>query len=246
VKIGRFRLAFLGGRGKTYTHYMQTQDAPAEIIFKFWPWFEANRKRLIIAGVIVAVAACVWFFISTQQQQKAMEAGKAYTQFQLNMPSTSSAQQVADGFAKIASQYAGTLAGERARLQVGATLFSGNQYADAQAQFASFLAAEKGSTLAVQAQYGIGACLEAQGKLDAALPEYRKVVTGFPDSTEATAAKFSQGRVLELQGKLTEAVNFYQETVRSSQAGSSLASEASQRIALLQVKIAAEKPASKS
>ena len=26
---------------------MQTQDAPAEIIFKLWPWLEANKNRLI-------------------------------------------------------------------------------------------------------------------------------------------------------------------------------------------------------
>ena len=32
---------------------MQTQDAPAEIIFKLWPWLEANQKRLIAVAVAI-------------------------------------------------------------------------------------------------------------------------------------------------------------------------------------------------
>jgi len=62
---------------------------------------------------------------------------------------------------------------------------------------------------------------------------------------EVVAAKFAQGRVMELQGKLTEASAYYQEVARSPLAGS-MASEAAQRIALIQVKLSAAKPAAKS
>ncbi|HEY2328309.1 MAG TPA: tetratricopeptide repeat protein [Verrucomicrobiae bacterium] len=224
---------------------MQTQDAPAELIFKFWPWFEANRKRLIIAGVAAVVGGFVWFYISTQKQQAEQDAGLSYTQLQLSMPPNPTTQQVVDGYLKIAGKYAGTLAGQRARLQAGALQFGAGNYADAQTQFQSFLTAETGSPLAALARMGVASSLEAQGKLDDALAAYRAVVAGFPDSTDAIVAKFSQGRVLELQGKLSEAVTFYQDAARSPLAGS-LASEAGKRIALIQVKLASAKPAIKA
>jgi len=236
-----FGLPFGAGREKLHAHNMQTQDAPAEIIFKFWPWFEANRKRLAIAGAVVAVLVLAWFYISARQQQAVVDAGQAYTQFQLDMPPTPNVQQVVDGYLLVASKYPGTLAGQRARLEACATLFSAGRYADAQAQFQGFLAAETASPLAAQARLGIAASLEAQGKLDEALAAYRSAA-GKPGSPEAIAAKFALGRVLELQGKLAEAVNAYQETLREPLAGS-MANEAGQRIALLQAQLVPAKPA---
>lgn len=223
---------------------METQDASAEFMFKFWPWFEANRNRLIIAAVVLVLAFFVWLFISTKQQQKEVAAGQAYTEYLLNQPPASAAQQVADGFLKIANDYAGTLAGQRARLQAGETLFAAGKYADAQAQFQNFLTTEGGSSLAVQAQSGVAASLEAQGKLDDAVAAYRKVMTSYPDSGDAIVAKFALGRVLELQGKLSEAVTAYQDVTKLPLAGS-LAQEAGQRIAQIQTKLAAAKPVAK-
>jgi predicted negative regulator of RcsB-dependent stress response len=228
---------------------METQDASAEFMFKFWPWLEANRKRLIIAAVVLVLAFFTWFFISTQHQQKEVAAGQAYTQFLLNQPPASAPQQVADGYLKIANDYSGTLAGQRARLQAAATLFEAGHYADAQTQFQNFLTSEGGSSLASQAQSGLAASLEAQGKLDEALAAYRKVVTAYPDSTDVIMAKFAQGRVLELQGKLKDAVAAYQDVTKSPLAGS-LGSEAAQRASQIQTKLAAAtsatKPAAKS
>jgi len=219
---------------------MQTQDVSAEIAFKFWPWFEANGKRLIIAAVAVVVAFFVWFFISTQRAQKEVAAGQAYTQLMLNTPATP--QQAVDSYLQLAKQYDGTVAAQRAQLQAAAVMFNAGRYVDAQAQFQSFITANAGNALLPTAKLGIAACLESEGKLEDALTNYRTVSTANPDSNEAITAKFSMGRILELQGKLSEAVTAYQEVTRLPLAGS-LAQEAGQRIALLQVKIAASKPA---
>jgi predicted negative regulator of RcsB-dependent stress response len=224
---------------------MQTQDAPAEFIFKLWPWLEANRKRLLFIGAGAAVVIFVWYFLATQREQKEQAAGQAYTQFQLSQPPSSSAQQVADGYLKIASQYAGTVAGQRARLQAAAILFSAGKYPDAQTIFQNFAATESGSSLQAAANLGVAACLEAQGKLDEALTKYNSVSSSYPNTNEATDARFAQGRILELQGKLNEALTYYQEIARVQLAGS-LASEAGQRAALIQVKLATAKPAAKS
>jgi predicted negative regulator of RcsB-dependent stress response len=238
-------LPFGGGTEKISIYDMQTQDAPAEFIFKLWPWLEANRKRLTIIGAGVAVVIFVWYFVATQRAQKELAAGQAYTQFQLAQPPTSPAQQIADGYLKIANQYAGTLTAQRARLQAAAILFSAGKYPDAQAIFQNFATAETGSSLLAAANLGIAACLEAQGKLDEALAKYGSVVSSYPNTNESNDARFAQGRILELQGKLSDALTRYQEIARIQLAGY-LASEAGQRAALIQAKLAVAKPAAKS
>ena len=224
---------------------METQDASAEFLIKFWPWFEANRKRLIYAAVAAVVVLFIWYFIATQREQRAIQAGQDYTKLQLTLASGLSAQQAADVYLKLAAQYAGTPAAERAQLQAAAVLYNAARYDDALAQFKNFLSANSGSSLASVAHLGAGASLEATGKLDGAVTEYRAVATGFPNSSEALPAKFALGRVLEAQGKLSDASSYYQEVTRAQLAGS-LGSEAAQRLAGIQAKLAAAKPASKS
>jgi predicted negative regulator of RcsB-dependent stress response len=221
---------------------MQTQDASAEFLIKFWPWLEANRQRLIVMAVAVVVVLFFWYYIDTQKEQKAINAGQAYTQLQLSMAPNPTVQQVSEAFLKLASQYAGTIAAERAQLQAAAVLFDAGRYADAQAQFQKFLDANHGSSLAAAAQLGVAASLESQNKLADAATAYRMVTTSYPNSAEALPAKFSLGSVLEAQGKTTEAIGYYQEVARMPLAGS-LASEAAQRLAQIQ---AATKPAAKS
>ncbi len=221
---------------------MQTQDAPTELLIKFWPWFEANRKRLIVTAVAAGAILLIWYFITTQREQKAINAGQAFTTLQLTLPPSSTAQQVAEDFSQLASKYSGTLAGQRAQLQAASVLFDAGRYAEAQAQFDKFSGANPGSPLAAAARLGVAASLEAQDKLEEAATAYRAVISSYPESTEALPAKFSLGRVLELQGKLTEATSYYKEVTRSQLAGS-LGQEAAQRLAQIQVKLAAAKPA---
>ena len=140
---------------------MQTQDAPTELIFKLWPWLEANRTRLIggAAGLLVVIGG--YQFYSWQHEQTEIAAGEALTQL-LVVPSTSANPgQIADAFAQLGSKYAGTAAGQRAQLQAGAALFSSGRYADAQAQFQKYLATGDTGPLAGTAQLGVGASLEA-------------------------------------------------------------------------------------
>jgi len=212
---------------------MQTQDAPTEFLIRFWPWFEANRKRLAGFAVAVVVILLAGYFYSTEQAQKAVDAGQAYTQLQLNLPPNPTAQQVADGFLQLAQKYPGTLAAGRAQLQAASVLFSAGRYADAQALFQKFADANAGGALAAAAQFGVAASLEAQNQLEPAAAKYRMVMTGYGSSTEALPAKFSLARVLETQGKLKEAAGYYSEVAHSPMAGS-LAQEAAQRLATIQ------------
>jgi predicted negative regulator of RcsB-dependent stress response len=220
---------------------METQDASAEFLLKLWPWFEANRKRLIYGAVTVVAVLFVWYFIVTQQEAKALAAGQALAKVQLTLPQNPSAPQVADAYLKIAAQYAGTVAAERAQLEAAAVLFSAGRYDDAQAQFQKLAAANPASPVAPAARLGSATSLEALNKLDAAAAEYRAVASAYPNSAEALPAKFSLARLLEGQGKLSDALAAYQEVVRAPLAGS-YGNEAAQRIGQLQAKLAV-KPA---
>jgi tetratricopeptide (TPR) repeat protein len=174
------------------------------------------RPAEVLGGVMAAIAVfVVWYFITTQRAQKAIAAGQAYTQLELNLPPTETVQQVADAFLKIASDYPGTLSAQRAQLQAANLLFGAGRYEDAQAAFQQFLDANSGSPLFAAAQFGVAASLEAENKLDLAAAAYRTVTASYPNSPEALSAQFSLGRTLEAQGKLTEATGYYQGVMRA-------------------------------
>jgi TolA-binding protein len=218
---------------------MQTQDAPAEFLFKLWPWLEANRNKLIGALAAILVVMAVGYFISAQHAQREVDAGQALTMLMVSPPANSS--QAADALAALASKYAGTAAGQRAQLQAGAALFNAEKYPEAQAQFQKFLDANPSGTLAATAQLGVGACLEAQNKTDLAANAYQRVVLAFKDSPSVPEADFALGRIAEQQNKLTEAMTYYQDAARAAMGGS-LAQEAMIHASEMKTKIAAAAP----
>jgi predicted negative regulator of RcsB-dependent stress response len=220
---------------------MQTQDAPAEIIFKLWPWLEANKTRLIGAGAAVVVVAGIFYFISSQKEQREIAAGQALSLLMVNPPGNAGSSQMAEAFEQIAAKYAGTAAGLRAQLQAGAALFNAGSYADAQAQFQKYLDAGVTGPLAATAQLGVAASLEAQNKLDLAVPAYQKVTSVYAGTASVLPAEFALGRITEQQNKLTEALSHYENAARSAQ-GSALAQEAAMRASALKAKTAAAAP----
>jgi predicted negative regulator of RcsB-dependent stress response len=224
---------------------MQTQDAPAEFLFKLWPWLEANKNRLIGALVAVIIFAGVMYFISSQREQKEIDAGQALTLLLESPPADASGGQMAVAFAQLAAKYPGTAAGQRAQLQAAAAQFSAGSYDDAQAQFQKYLDTSSTGPLAATAQLGVAASLEAQDKLDLAAAAYQKVVASYSSSTSYLPAEYALGRIAEQQNKLTEAESRY-EIVAGASLGGTLAQEAHQHALEIKTKIAAApKPAVK-
>ncbi len=211
---------------------MQTQDAQTELLIKFWPWFEANRNRIIGFAVAVTVIFLVIYFYTTEQAQKAVDAGNAYTQLQLNQPPNPTVDQVAAEFQQLANKYPGTLAAQRALVQSASVLYSAGRYADAQAAFAKIVATSSGGALAAGSQFGVAASLEAQNQLEAAAAAYRTVFTSYPNAPEAISAKFALARILQSQNKAAEASSYYAEVAHTQLAGS-LAQEAAERLSEL-------------
>jgi len=221
---------------------MPAQDAPTAVLFKLWPWVEANKNRVIAGAGIIIVAIFLFSFFSWQREQKEIVAGRALTQLTLSNPANMSAGQLADAYLKIASEYPGTLAGRRAWLQGAAALFAAGKFADAQAQFQKFLDAHPDGDFSASAALGVAASLDALGRLDLAIGAYQRVVNGFSDVVAATTAKFALARIDEQQGKFTDALNVYESIARSSP-GSPSASEAGMRAVELRTKVASATPA---
>ena len=221
---------------------MELQEAPAAYLFKLWPWIEANRIRVIWGGGIIVVAAGLISFYSWQRDQKEITAGKALTQLMTSIPRNATASQQADLYLKIATDYQGTSAAQRALLQGAAMLFAAGRYADAQMQFQKFLNAYPGSFFAAQADLGVATSLDAQGKTDVAAGVYQRIINTYSDAMAANSARFGLAQIDEHQGKLTDAMNLYEDIMRAMP-NSSLSSEAGMRAMELKMKL---QPASSS
>lgn len=216
-----------------------TQDVPAEIIFKLWPWVEKNRNKLIGVGVLIFVAVSVYHFMSAAREENERAAGAALTQLLMTPPAGVSA---ADALGQLATKYPGTAAAQRAQLQAAATDFSQAKYTDAQAIFEKFINENSSSSLLPVAQLGVGASLEAQGKLDQAGTAYQKVVSLYSTSPSYLSALCGLGRIAESQGKLKEALDRYETAYRASGGNGTLGQEAMMRATELQPKVAAMTP----
>jgi|SRR5665213_2200638 len=218
---------------------MQTQDAPSEILFKLWPWLEANKNRLVGGAVFIVVASGIYYFISSQKSEKEITAGQALTQLLVASAAAGNAAQQADSLAQLAVTYSGTLAGQRAQLQAAADYFDLGKYEEAQAQFQKYLAAVSTGPLAATAEFGVGASLEAQDKPADAAAAYQKVTLTFSGTPGALPAEFALGRIAEEQGKLAEAGTHFETVARAGEMGGTLSQDAEQHYFEIKTRLAA-------
>jgi predicted negative regulator of RcsB-dependent stress response len=203
---------------------MQAQDATTIYVLKLWPWFEENKKAIMIGAAIIIVVVFFFWFSSVQHTQKETAAGEAMSQLLVSQTG-----QSADAYLKIASDYSGTVAGQRAVLQAASMLFAQGNYADAQTQFQKFIDENHDSQFYVQALFGNAACLAAENKPDDAITAYQRVINSSSIGPEVNSSKFAIGEIEESQGRLNDAVTFY-EDVAGGDPGGALGAEARQRL----------------
>jgi TolA-binding protein len=215
--------------------FMQAQEAnltTTDHLFRLLPWIEANLKRIAFGAAFVLIAVFIFSFYSYRQNQREIAAGEALTQAGIS----GGGGQLAEACLKIATEYAGTPAGQRALLQGATVLFTTGKYADAQTQFQKFLDTYPDNFLSPQATLGVAASLDALGKTDLAVSAYQKAASQTADLSVVANAKFSLARIDETQGKLAEAQKLYGEVARTY-ANTSLGSEAGLRAMELNAKL---------
>jgi len=222
---------------------MEIQDAPATFLFKLWPKIEANWIRIAWGGGIAVVAVLVISFYSWQQGQNEITAGKALTQLMVTTAhNVLSPGQQADLFLKVATDYPGTAAGQRAWLQGAAILFTMGNYPEAQVQFQKFLDKHPDSLFAGQAALGVGTSLDAQGKADMAAAIYQQIIKKYADVIAVTSARFALAQIDERQGRLADAAGLYEDIAQNNPNGS-IGSEAGLRAMELKMKPQSPAPA---
>lgn len=221
--------------------YMDSQDTITLYVLKLWPKIEANKNRIIIGAVAFVVLLILIFALSYQRSQREISAGEAFSQLLVTIPPSTAPATMADDYLKMAADYSGTMAAQRAELVAATDLFTAGRYADAQAGYQKFVNSHPGSPLISIAALGVAASEDAQGN-PAAADAYRSVIETYTSPGTSSAARFALAAIAERQGKILDAINYYQEVARAYP-GTTLASQAGQRAAELSATMASKTPA---
>ena len=186
--------------------------------YEFLAWLELNKQRLVIGAIALALIAFSVSLIVYLKKQKEIAANAALLELEQSLnPSTSSpAQPAATAYLKVAEDYAGTRAAERAALLAAGALFSENRYAEALAQFRKFQSEHDGSELVPVATLGVAACLESQNQLDEAIKAYEQVVARYPNDAVTGQAKLAIGALQEMKKQPALALKTYEELTRQT------------------------------
>ncbi len=174
-------------------------------------WFEVNRKRVITVALVLVVIGFVIATVRYTREQKELNASSKLLAMRVVLtPPTNTAPAQASELQKVAQEFSGTSAAERARLLAATTFYTEGKYADAEREFSAFLRDFQGSPWAATAAYGIATAQEAQGKPDA-VAAYQSVATKYANSPVAANAKLALGRIHETQKQPEQALRIYNE-----------------------------------
>jgi len=197
---------------------MDSETSQSSRFYEFLAWVELNKKNLAIgAGALVAL--CFGYFVyqwhSNEQEAAANQALSAIRS--TPSPSPMLPEPKAQEYLKVANEFSGTAAGERALLMAAADLYAQGKYQEAQAQFERFLKNYSHSPLAPQAVYGVAVCADALNKVDEALAKYQDVVARYPTESVAGQARLAMGRLYEAKNQPELALKTYEELTKGKE-----------------------------
>lgn len=181
-------------------------------LYDFLDWAHRNRQKLIlgvgaVAAVGIAIGVTMW---------RHNENETAANRELLDVPgaivaSASTPPASAESLLKVAADYPGTVAGDRAILLGADRLFSEGKFAEAQTAFARLSGSESSPSLQAAASYGVAVCLDALGKRTEAASKYQEVISQFSEDTVAPQAKLALGRIHTAEGHNDAAYRLYQD-----------------------------------
>jgi tetratricopeptide (TPR) repeat protein len=199
-------------------------------------WLVTNKLKIGIGVVVALVAGLVIVLVVYNQSQKEVRASQTLSEIRASYnPTQPPPPGLAESYFKVAKDFSGTKAGERAAIMGASVLFVEANYVGAQQKFEQFVKEYPESPWLAQANFGIAACLDAQKKPADALAKYEEVRKRFPSDAVADETKLALGRLYEQQNKPEEAYKLYEELVKGNQF-SGIGSEAGIRMADLEEK----------
>jgi TolA-binding protein len=208
----------------------QTQGAQREAdVYDLLAWFETNKKKVLVVALVLVAAG---FAIATMRYMREQKEANASAQLlalkaTLN-PATNAVPPQPSAFLKVAQEFKGTSAAERARLLAGTAYFTEGKYSEAEAEFSAFMKEFPDSPWIATAAYGIASAQEAQNKPEA-VASYQNVATAYANSVVADDAKLALARIHEAKNQPDQALRLYNELLTAKpgdQAGGPAHSEA--------------------
>lgn len=213
-----------------------TQAVESTTMVEVLAWLEVNKKRLAIgAGILLALAlvAYVWNYARDQRELRSNDALLALN-VSFNAP-TNLPPATSGDLLKVAREFQGTKAAERASFLAASALFAEGKFAEAQSQFEKFQTEVPGSRFNPSAAIGAAVAVESQGRTAEALTAYQSIATRYPNSSVLTQAKFAMARLHEEKKQLAEAYKLYEEVAKPG-TFSTWADQAAQRKEQLSLK----------
>ncbi len=207
---------------------MSSEATDSAVFYEFLAWLEVNKKRLITGALVVGVLA---FFISLAvylKKQKQIEASNALIRVTATAGETGGPS--AADLLKVAADYPGTAAAERATYQAAVAYYGEHKYTEALDQFKRFQNAYGSSRLMPQSAIGIAACLESMDKIDEAMKGYQDIVARYAAEPVSAQAKYALGRLNEDKKQYEQAVKYYQDLSSSMAARSFWHTDAADRL----------------
>jgi predicted negative regulator of RcsB-dependent stress response len=178
-------------------------------------WWEVNKKavaKLAIGAVLIGLA---WYSWSYYKGAKETEASGAL--LALNRPPDGGGRPPvpsASEFLKVADQYSGTQAAERAELLAAGSLYAEKKYPEAKHKFEMFLSAHPEGILSEIAEFGIASCLNAANDIDKARDAYQQFISRHGSSTMVNQARLELGLLLEAKNQPEQALKLYDQVLR--------------------------------
>ena len=207
---------------------------PTVALYKFVPWFQANRKVITIAGVAVVVIAIVIGYSNWKSGEDEADANTALMAVpSLLVQNSATDAPPAAKLLAVAQEHPGTSAGAVAQLLAARSLYLESKYTEAQGAFNKFLTDNPNSPLVPQAKVCVAESLEAQGKTNEAIQEYKTVNTLYASMPNIVMpVKLTLGRLSEAE-KPDQSVKYYSELASIKDMRDPWVAEATERLRLL-------------
>ncbi len=190
------------------------EDALITSYVKATGWYEANKQRVSIAAValaVVVVAAVVFMNNRRSGNEKAMtELGRVssyYDDGQYQLAIEGVPERNITGLKSIVDNYGSTEAGELARFYLANCYFQLRRFDEALEQYKDF---SPGSQLLTVSRYaGIAACYEAKGNFADAASMFEKAAVTYGNDVNAPENLGHAARNFALAGNKERALDLY-------------------------------------
>jgi len=134
----------------------------------------ANKNRLIAVAVGVLVLWGIYYFITSQHEQREIDAGQALTLLLINPAANTTSGQISDAFAKRPKNIPAPPPASAPSCRPRRRCSTPENTPTRRRSFQKYLDAGSGGALAATAALGVAASLEAQNKLEPAVAAYQR------------------------------------------------------------------------